>query len=165
VRLNLPQERQPSTSRSSLWHLCRKRAQVVSRSAQLSGRLDCCRIRRGRGSHREMILGYGYEAAFLWVVLGQGLVIVLLSRLLRAAAGRNAEASDSADAFATRSRASRSTTLTGVLGALFYVRDGSGIRLNGDRTACADCDRLWLGRATGEYPARDRHHPQCRARH
>jgi OFA family oxalate/formate antiporter-like MFS transporter len=36
---------------------------------------------------REMILSYGYEAAFLWVVLGQGLVIVLLSRLLRAAAG------------------------------------------------------------------------------
>jgi OFA family oxalate/formate antiporter-like MFS transporter len=33
---------------------------------------------------REMILGYGYEAAFLWVGLGQGLVIVLLSRLLRA---------------------------------------------------------------------------------
>src|SRR5579872_6132271 len=33
---------------------------------------------------REMILGYGYEAAFLWVGLAQGLVIVLLSRLLRA---------------------------------------------------------------------------------
>jgi MFS transporter, OFA family, oxalate/formate antiporter len=33
---------------------------------------------------REMILSYGYEAAFLWVGLGQGLVIVLLSRLLRA---------------------------------------------------------------------------------
>ena len=33
---------------------------------------------------REMILGYGYEAAFLWVGLGQGLVIVLSSRLLRA---------------------------------------------------------------------------------
>jgi MFS transporter, OFA family, oxalate/formate antiporter len=31
-----------------------------------------------------MILGYGYEAAFLWVGLGQGLVIVLLSQLLRA---------------------------------------------------------------------------------
>jgi MFS transporter, OFA family, oxalate/formate antiporter len=33
---------------------------------------------------REMILGYGYEAAFLWVGLGRGLVIVLLSRFLRA---------------------------------------------------------------------------------
>jgi MFS transporter, OFA family, oxalate/formate antiporter len=33
---------------------------------------------------REMIFGYGYEAAFLWFGLGQGLIIVLLSRLLRA---------------------------------------------------------------------------------
>jgi MFS transporter, OFA family, oxalate/formate antiporter len=33
---------------------------------------------------REMILGYGYEAAFLWFGLGQGLIIMLLSRLLRA---------------------------------------------------------------------------------
>jgi MFS transporter, OFA family, oxalate/formate antiporter len=33
---------------------------------------------------REMIFGYGYEAAFLWFGLGQGLVIVLLSFLLRA---------------------------------------------------------------------------------
>jgi MFS transporter, OFA family, oxalate/formate antiporter len=33
---------------------------------------------------REMILGYGYESAFLWFGLGQGLIIVLLSRLLRA---------------------------------------------------------------------------------
>jgi OFA family oxalate/formate antiporter-like MFS transporter len=33
---------------------------------------------------RGMILNYGYEAAFLWVGLGQGLIIVLLSRLLRA---------------------------------------------------------------------------------
>jgi OFA family oxalate/formate antiporter-like MFS transporter len=33
---------------------------------------------------REMIVGYGYEAAFLWFGLGQGLVLVLLSRLLRA---------------------------------------------------------------------------------
>jgi MFS transporter, OFA family, oxalate/formate antiporter len=33
---------------------------------------------------REMILGYGYEAAFLWFGLGQGLIIMLLSRFLRA---------------------------------------------------------------------------------
>src|SRR5580692_4788419 len=33
---------------------------------------------------REMIDGYGYEAAFLWIGLGQGLVIVMLSPLLRA---------------------------------------------------------------------------------
>ena len=33
---------------------------------------------------REMILGYGYEAAFLWFGLGQGLIILLLSGLLRA---------------------------------------------------------------------------------
>jgi MFS transporter, OFA family, oxalate/formate antiporter len=33
---------------------------------------------------REMILGYGYEAAFLWFGLGQGFIILLLSRLLRA---------------------------------------------------------------------------------
>jgi OFA family oxalate/formate antiporter-like MFS transporter len=33
---------------------------------------------------REMILAYGYETAFLWFGLGQGLIIVLLSRLLRA---------------------------------------------------------------------------------
>ena len=33
---------------------------------------------------REMILYRGYESAFLWFGLGQGLIIVLLSRLLRA---------------------------------------------------------------------------------
>ncbi len=33
---------------------------------------------------REVILGHGYEHAFLWFGLGQGLVIVLLSRFLRA---------------------------------------------------------------------------------
>jgi len=33
---------------------------------------------------RETILGYGYEAAFLWFGLGQGLIILLLSQLLRA---------------------------------------------------------------------------------
>jgi MFS transporter, OFA family, oxalate/formate antiporter len=33
---------------------------------------------------REVILGYGYESAFLWFGLGQGFVILLLSRLLRA---------------------------------------------------------------------------------
>jgi MFS transporter, OFA family, oxalate/formate antiporter len=33
---------------------------------------------------RETILGYGYEAAFLWFGLGQGLIIMLLSRFLRA---------------------------------------------------------------------------------
>jgi OFA family oxalate/formate antiporter-like MFS transporter len=33
---------------------------------------------------REMILGYGYESAFLWFGLGQGLVVLLLSQLLRA---------------------------------------------------------------------------------
>jgi MFS transporter, OFA family, oxalate/formate antiporter len=33
---------------------------------------------------REMILGYGFESAFLWFGLGQGFIIILLSRLLRA---------------------------------------------------------------------------------
>jgi MFS transporter, OFA family, oxalate/formate antiporter len=33
---------------------------------------------------REVILGYGYEWAFLWFGLGQGIVVLLLSRLLRA---------------------------------------------------------------------------------
>ena len=33
---------------------------------------------------REMILGYGYQSAFLWFGLGQGFIILLLSRLLRA---------------------------------------------------------------------------------
>jgi MFS transporter, OFA family, oxalate/formate antiporter len=33
---------------------------------------------------REMILGYGYQSAFLWFGLGQGFILLLLSRLLRA---------------------------------------------------------------------------------
>jgi OFA family oxalate/formate antiporter-like MFS transporter len=33
---------------------------------------------------REIILTYGYESAFLWFGLGQGFIILLLSRLLRA---------------------------------------------------------------------------------
>jgi MFS transporter, OFA family, oxalate/formate antiporter len=33
---------------------------------------------------REVILAHGYESAFLWFGLGQGLIILLLSRLLRA---------------------------------------------------------------------------------
>jgi len=35
---------------------------------------------------RNMILGYGFESAFLWFGLGQGLIIVLLAQLLRAPA-------------------------------------------------------------------------------
>jgi OFA family oxalate/formate antiporter-like MFS transporter len=35
---------------------------------------------------RNMILGHGFESAFLWFGLGQGLVILLLSQLLRAPA-------------------------------------------------------------------------------
>ena len=35
---------------------------------------------------RETILAYGYEAAFLWFGLGQGLIILVLSQLLRAPA-------------------------------------------------------------------------------
>src|SRR5271168_2914807 len=33
---------------------------------------------------RDVILAYGYQSAFLWFGLGQGLVVILLSRLLRA---------------------------------------------------------------------------------
>jgi len=33
---------------------------------------------------RDVILSYGYETAFLWFGLGQGLVVLLLSQLLRA---------------------------------------------------------------------------------
>jgi MFS transporter, OFA family, oxalate/formate antiporter len=33
---------------------------------------------------REMILAYGYESAFLWFGIGQGLIILLFSQLLRA---------------------------------------------------------------------------------
>ena len=33
---------------------------------------------------RNVILGYGYESAFLWFGLGQGLVVLALSQLLRA---------------------------------------------------------------------------------
>jgi MFS transporter, OFA family, oxalate/formate antiporter len=33
---------------------------------------------------REVILGYGYESAFLWFGLGQGLVVLLVSQFLRA---------------------------------------------------------------------------------
>ncbi len=33
---------------------------------------------------RDMILGYGYESAFLWFGLGQGLIVLVLSQLLRA---------------------------------------------------------------------------------
>jgi MFS transporter, OFA family, oxalate/formate antiporter len=33
---------------------------------------------------RDMIFAYGYQSAFLWFGLGQGLVVLLLSRLLRA---------------------------------------------------------------------------------
>jgi MFS transporter, OFA family, oxalate/formate antiporter len=33
---------------------------------------------------RDVILAYGYQSAFLWFGLGQGLVILILSRLLRA---------------------------------------------------------------------------------
>ena len=35
-----------------------------------------------------MIEAYGYEAAFLWFGLGQGIVVMLVARVARAAAGR-----------------------------------------------------------------------------
>jgi MFS transporter, OFA family, oxalate/formate antiporter len=39
---------------------------------------------------RNMILGYGYESAFLWFGLGQGLIVFLLAQLLRAPAAGEA---------------------------------------------------------------------------
>ncbi len=52
---------------------------------------------------REVILSYGYEHAFLWFGLGQGLVIILLSRLLRAPQpGETPTASARSHALATR---------------------------------------------------------------
>ena len=98
--------------RCSLWHLCRKRAQVVSRSARPSGRLDCCRFRRGRSRHRypdprndpRLWLRSGFSVGRAWAGPRHCVVVAVITR---AAVGRNAEACDTADAFTTRSHLSK----------------------------------------------------------
>ena len=68
-----------------LRHLRRQCAEVVSRQARPSGRLDSRRLRRGSGATVipiRNVIGYGYEAAFMWFGLGQGLVVLALSQLL-----------------------------------------------------------------------------------
>ena len=75
-----------------LWHLRRQRAQVVRRPPRPGGRphgRGLRRRRRGDGlSDHPRHQTYGYQRAFLWFGLGQGLVILVLSQFLQSAEGR-----------------------------------------------------------------------------
>ena len=92
---------------------------------------------------REMIVGYGYEAAFLWFGLGQGLVLVLLSRLLRAP--RPGETPKPAGRLTHSLR--DYTTAEMVRSPVFWLMYlmfimVAGVRPDGDGTGRANCPRL-----------------------
>ena len=91
----------------------------------------------------NMIQSSGYEAAFLWFGLGQGIVVVLVALLLRApepgevaVAGGSGRAADAA-----RLRPGRGAEDAGVLGHVRDVRHGRRRRPDGGRPACADRQR------------------------
>jgi MFS transporter, OFA family, oxalate/formate antiporter len=66
---------------------------------------------------RDVILGYGYQSAFLWFGLGQGLVVLLLSQFLRAP-----EQGETPPPVARLTQASRDSTPIEVLRSpIFYL--------------------------------------------
>ncbi|MEI9805736.1 MAG: hypothetical protein WDN48_16710 [Pseudolabrys sp.] len=87
----------------------------------------------------NMIASSGYEAAFLWFGLGQGLIVVIVSLLLKApqpgevpAPREPGRATNPA-----RLRSVGSHPHPGVLGHVRDVRDGRRRRFDGDRAARA----------------------------
>ncbi len=69
-----------------------------------------------------MIQSSGYEATFFWFGVGQGLVVVLLSLLLRAPRPGETPASTPVAAVDARLFADRGAALADILGSLRNVR-------------------------------------------
>ena len=89
----------------------------------------------------NMIASSGYQSAFLWFGLGQGIVVCLVALLLKApqagevaGAGQPGRAADAA-----RLRSGRSAQDAGVLRHVRDVRHGRRRRPDGDRATRAHC--------------------------
>ena len=92
---------------------------------------------------RNVILGYGYESAFLWFGLGQGLVVLVLSQLLRAP--QPGETPKPAPRLTQSLREYAPLDMLkspSLLAALPHVRPGRRFRADGDGTNSADRPRL-----------------------
>ena len=83
---------------------------------------------------REVILAYGYQSAFLWFGIAQGLVVLLVSQFLRAPlAAQLPPAAPRVHPVQERLCACRSASVTSLLAALRDVRVGVGQWSDGDR--------------------------------
>jgi MFS family permease len=88
----------------------------------------------------NMIQSSGYEAAFLWFGLAQGIVVILVA----GAGGRRGRDTRSARCLAEPARLQphRSAHIGSVLRHVRHVRDGRRRRADGNCPACAHCQRL-----------------------
>jgi OFA family oxalate/formate antiporter-like MFS transporter len=92
----------------------------------------------------NMIQSSGYEAAFLWFGLGQGIVVVLVALLLRAPAEGEVPAPAAAAVQQTRRDYGPADVVRTPVFWVMYVMfvDGRGRRSDGDCAARADCERF-----------------------
>ena len=105
----------------------------------------------------NMIQSSGYQAAFLWFGLGQGIVVMLVGLMLRApqAGEVSAPAAPAVHADQARLWSGRGAQDAGVLGHVCDVRHGRRWRIDGGRAACAHCHRLQGCGHTGVDPRAD----------
>ena len=89
-----------------------------------------------------MIQSSGYQATFLWFGIGQGVVVVVLSLLLRAPQPGRDAGFDARAAVGAGLRAVGSVGVTDLLGDVCDVRSGRRGRPDGDGAAGADRRRL-----------------------
>ena len=102
----------------------------------------------------SMIQSSGYQAAFLWFGLGQGIVVILVALLLRAPQPGEVVSPATPAVQQTRRDYGPAEVLktSGILGHVCDVRDGRRRRSHGNRPACADCQRLQDRERAGFHP-------------
>ena len=93
---------------------------------------------------REVITRDGYEVRVPLVRAGAGIVIVMLSRLLRAPQPGETPKPAARLTQSLRDYApARDAAIAGVLAALHHVRHGGGVRPDGDRAGRSHRQGLW----------------------
>ena len=115
----------------------------------------------------NMIATSGYQSAFLWFGLGQGIVVMPGRLAAEGAASRRGRRAGSAggDADPARLRSGGSAADAGVLGHVRHVRHGGRRRPDGDRAARAHRQGLQGRRHPGLDPGTDLAGPDLRADH